>query len=151
MSYLNISTPDNQKTEFTSIQSNYRKIQNNQDYLKKLSNPNISTQELIEYLNKETAGLFVAEPERLRDTIKSIRDKQDYELFSSIRNNPSTNFDVYGRLVNANSNNTSNLAGDDPEIQMNRDMYIWRPLPIEGENKWYIEGKDGKIPKGLFM
>jgi len=159
MSYLLLSDPNNQKTEFTGIESlnmnpNYVSVQSDvkkQEYLKKLASPNVSTQEVMDYFNRETAGLFVAEPERLRITMQSIRDKQDQELFSAIRNNPDTNFDVYGRLVNANSNNTSNLPGNDPMIQIERDNYTWRPVPISGESSWYVEGKDGKIPRGLFM
>ena len=154
MSYL-LFSGDNQKTDFTGINNlsmnvNMSEVEK-QKYLKRLASPNTSTQELMEYLNKETAGLFVAEGDTVRTVMQSIRDSQDQELFSAIRNNPYTNFDIYGRPANANSNATNNLPGSDPMIQIERDNYTWRPVPISGESSWYVEGKDGKIPIGLFM
>lgn len=155
MSYLPISSPYNQKTDFTGINNLSMNVNmseaEKQKYFKHLASPNTSTQELMEYLNKETGGLFVAEGDTVRTVMQSIRDSQDQELFSAIRNNPSTNFDIYGRPANANSNATNNLPGSDPMIQIERDNYTWRPVPISGESSWYVQGKDGKIPRGLFM
>ena len=155
MSYLPISSPYNQKTDFTGINNLSMNVNmseaEKQKYFKHLASPNTSTQELMEYLNKETGGLFVAEGDTVRTVMQSIRDSQDQELFSAIRNNPYTNFDIYGRPANANSNATNNLPGSDPMIQIERDNYTWRPVPISGESSWYVEGKDGKIPIGLFM
>jgi len=155
MSYLPISSPYNQKTDFTGINNLSMNVNmseaEKQKYFKHLASPNTSTQELMEYLNKETGGLFVAEGDTVRTVMQSIRDSQDQELFSAIRNNPYTNFDIYGRPANANSNATNNLPGSDPMIQIERDNYTWRPVPISGESSWYVQGKEGKIPRGLFM
>lgn len=155
MSYLLYSSPNNQKTEFTGIDSLRMNVNmseaEKQAYLKRLASPNTSTQEVIDYLNKETAGLFVAEGDTVRTVMQSIRDNQDQELFAAMRNNPSTNFDIYGRPVNANSNITNNLPGSNPMIQIERENYTWRPVPLSGESSWYVQGKDGKIPTGLFM
>jgi len=155
MSYLPISSPYNQKTDFTgfndlSMKKNMNEAEK-QAFLKRLANPNTSTQEVIEYLNKETAGLFVAEGDTVRTVMQSIRDSQDQELFAAMRNNPSTNFDIYGRPVNANSNITNNLPGSNPMIQIERENYTWRPVPLSGETSWYIQGKEGKIPRGFFV
>ena len=154
MSYL-LFSGDNQKTDFTYFNNSCMNTNTNevdkQAFLKRLASPNTSTQEVMEYLNKETAGLFVAEGDTVRTVMQSIRDSQDQELFSAIRNNPSTNFDIYGRPANANSNATNNLPGSDPMIQIERDNYTWRPVPISGESSWYVQGKRGRIPDGLLL
>ena len=154
MSYL-LYSGNNQKTDFTCLDglrmNSNMSEEERQAYFKRLASPNTSTQELMEYLNKETGGLFVAEGDTVRTVMQSIRDKQDQELFSAIRNNPSTNFDTYGRPANANSNATNNLPGSDPMIQIDRENYTWRPVPLSGESSWYVQGKEGKIPRGLFM